>query len=193
MTVKVDVGFTESERAQVAALYWQAFSGKLGKVLGPEARALPFLSKALDPSHALVAREDGALLGVAGIQTERGRLVDGTFGDMQQTYGFWGAVWRVLLLSLLERDLEDGVCQMDGIFVSAEARGKGVGTALLEAVSDHARQSGARVVRLDVIDINPRAEALYRRRGFKPLKRERTGPFKWVFGFESALKMERVV
>ncbi|MGH1356013.1 MAG: GNAT family N-acetyltransferase [Thalassovita sp.] len=193
MTVKVDVGFTEDERAMVAALYWQAFREKLGKVMGPEDKALPFIIKALDPSHALVARQDGVLLGVAGIKTADGTLVDGDFVDMRRTYGMLGALWRIGLLSMLERELEPDVCQMDGIFVSAQARGKGVGTILLDAVADHARQTGARVVRLDVIDTNPRAEALYRRRGFVPLKRENTGPLKWVFGFGSALKMEREV
>lgn len=193
MTVKVDVGFTQEERPEVAALYWQAFEGKLGFALGPAERALPFISKALDPTHALVARADGVLLGVAGIKTDKGRLVDGDFSDMRASYGLFGALWRVALLMVLERDLEPGVCQMDGIFVNARARGQGVGTVLLEAVADQARQSGARVVRLDVIDTNPRAEALYRKRGFVPVKREHTGPFKWIFGFGSALRMERAV
>ncbi|MBA83383.1 GNAT family N-acetyltransferase [Thalassobius sp. S69A] len=193
MAVTIDAGFTEAERPQVARLYWQAFGAKLGKVLGPDRRALAFLEQALTPEFALVARRDGALLGVAGFQTPQGGLVGGGFAGMARVYGLFGAAWRAALLSVLERRVEAGIFQMDGIFVSAGARGQGVGAALLEAVALRARQQGARAVRLDVIDTNPRAEQLYRRVGFQPLKREHTGPFKWVFGFGSALKMERPV
>ena len=72
MAVTIDAGFTEAERPQVARLYWQAFGAKLGKVLGPDRRALAFLEQALTPEFALVARRDGALLGVAGFQTPQG-------------------------------------------------------------------------------------------------------------------------
>lgn len=190
MTLRVDARFHEDERARVARLYWQAFGPKLGKVLGPEPRALRFIERVLNPRFALVAREGDVLLGVAGVKTSQGGLVGGKLADLRAEFGLFGALWRGLFLSLLERDLEPGVCQMDGIFVEPSARGKGVGTALLTAVADLAHSSGARVVRLDVIDTNPRAEALYARQGFEPVSREETGPFRWIFGFKSALRME---
>lgn len=193
MQVTVDAGFTEEERPQVARLYWQAFGPKLGKVLSPEPKALKFLERVLCPDFALVARVDGVLQGVAGVKTDQGALVQGGLRDLRAVYGLWGAVWRGALLSVLERDLEPGICQMDGIFVRAAARGQGLGMVLLEAVAALARDQGARAVRLDVIDTNPRAEALYRRQGFVPKGREQTGPFKWVFGFGAALRMERAV
>lgn len=193
MAVTINAGFTEAERSEVAQLYWQAFGQKLGKVLGPEARALIFLKTALMPEFALVARRNGALVGVAGFQTKDGGLVGGEFAEMTRIYGLLGAAWRIALLAVLERQVEPGIFQMDGIFVHPEARGQGVGGALLEAVAQLARRQGARAIRLDVIDTNPRAEQLYRRVGFQPLRREYTGPFKWVFGFGSALKMERPV
>jgi RimJ/RimL family protein N-acetyltransferase len=41
-------------------------------------------------------------------------------------------------------------------------------------------------VRLDVIDTNPRARALYERKGFVATGEQKLGPLKPVFGFSSA-------
>ena len=82
---------------------------------------------------------------------------------------------------------------MDGICVSKEARGKGIGTALLDAISEMAKERGLREVRLDVIDSNPRAKALYTRRGFVEGKTTQMGPLKYVFGFKSATTMRLAV
>ena len=192
--IAISTGFADEERAHVAALYWQSFGAKLTHVLGPKERAEAFFVQILNPKFALIARDQaGTLLGLAGLKTAEGGLLDGTFSELSRSYGWFGAVWRGAVLSVLERNLQDGVLQMDGIFVDATARGRGVGTALLSAVSDQARARGATSVQLDVIDTNPRARALYEKVGFRPVSEERTGPFKWVFGFSSATRMERPV
>jgi ribosomal protein S18 acetylase RimI-like enzyme len=113
--------------------------------------------------------------------------------DLAKTYGWPGAIWRGAVLSVLERKLQEDVLQMDGIFVNAFARGQGVGTALLSAIFEEAKTRGLKTVQLDVIDTNPKARKLYEKVGFTPMSEEITGPFKWVFGFSSATKMERAV
>lgn len=193
-SLTISPGFDACERAQVAGLYWQAFGAKLGKVMGPDARAIGFFETVLNPDFALVARgPDGGMLGLAGFKTGQGGLVEGTFTQMARVYGWFGAAWRALMLSVLEREVQPGVFLMDGIFVDAAARGMGVGTALLQAVADEAEKRGLGQVQLDVIDVNPRARALYERVGFRALKTEHTGPFHWVFGFESATRMVREI
>ncbi len=194
MTVTVSQGFTEAERSQAAALFWQAFAAKLHKVMGPDDKGLAFFERALAPDFALVARDSsGRLLGLAGFKTAEGGLAGGSLSDLARVYGWFGALWRGMVLSVLERDLKPGVFQMDGIFVAAEARGQGVGTMLLSAIKDEARSRGMAEVQLDVIDTNPRAQALYEREGFKPVGYEKTGPFRHLFGFSSATKMSWAV
>lgn len=190
----ISAGFDASERRQVAGLYWQAFGAKLGRVMGPDTRAIGFFEAVLNPDFALVARgPDGRMLGLAGFKTGQGGLVEGTYAQMAQTYGWFGAAWRALMLSVLEREVQPGIFQMDGIFVDASARGQGVGTLLLQAVVLEAKKRGLGQVQLDVIDINPRARTLYERVGFRAVNCEQTGPFRWVFGFESATRMVRDV
>ncbi|MBD8891496.1 GNAT family N-acetyltransferase [Roseibium litorale] len=185
-------GFPEAERQRAADLFWKAFSGKLGKILSPEQKALALLRDLLDPAYAICAiGADGRLLGLAGFKTSEGGLTAGGLKHLAGIYGWPGALWRGLLLDLLERPVEKGVFLMDGIFVAAEARGQGVGTALLKAVEAEARARGQARVRLDVIDTNPRARALYERAGFEAAGVEETGIFSGLFGFSSATRMEK--
>lgn len=190
--MRIARGFAETERAAIAALYWEAFGQKLGRTLGPGRKALPFVAAVLNPSHAICARDaDGTLLGVAGFKTVDGALVGGDFADLSRHYGLFGALWRILLLGLLERDSEDRRFLMDGIFVAPAARGRGVGSRLLEAIAQEAAERGYAEVRLDVVEGNDRARALYERRGFHAVGTQRLGPLAWVFRFRSATTMVR--
>ena len=184
----------DADRGAAAALYWEAFQEKLGMVMGPKAKGLKFIRRVLRPDHALCAHDtDGKLLGVAGFKTSEGALVGGDFADLQAVYGLFSATWRALLLNALERDTENDRFLMDGIFVTSHARGQGVGTALLRAITETAQQRGYKEVRLDVIDVNPRARALYERTGFEAIKTQHIGPLRHVFGFRSATTMIRSV
>ncbi|GGB40752.1 molybdopterin-guanine dinucleotide biosynthesis protein MobC [Roseibium aquae] len=185
-------GFSEAHRDDTAVLFWQAFSGKLGKILAPHDRALEWLRRILDPAFAISAvDESGDLLGLAGFKTSEGALAGGSLADLAGVYGWTGALWRGALLSVTDRDVNPDLLLMDGIFVADHARGRGVGTALLDAIVEEARKRGKSGVRLDVIDTNPRAQALYERRGFVGVSTEETGIFAGLFGFCSALRMER--
>ena len=190
--MKIGKGFEDRERPRIAELYWEAFGPKLGPTLGPRDRALAYIARVLSPEHAICARDGaGALLGVAGFKTVHGALVGGGFGEMAAVYGPFGAFWRVTLLAALARDTENRRFLMDGIFVAPEARGQGVGSRLLEAVAQEAAARGYAEIRLDVIDSNARARALYERRGFTAIGRSSTGLLRLVFGFRSATTMVR--
>ena len=190
--MRVAVGFSDAERPRVAALYWEAFGAKLGLALGPRDRALAFLTRALRPAHAICARDgSGTLLGVAGFKTIEGALVDGTAQDMAAVYGRLGALWRIGLLALLERETTEHRFLMDGIAVTEPARGMGVGTALLEAAAREARARGCAEIRLDVVHGNDRARALYERRGFVAVGEQRIGLLRFAFGFRGATIMVR--
>ena len=191
MSLTIRPGFAPQDHALVGQLYWQAFGGKLGKVMHPETRALAFIDRVLCPDHALSAYRGQDLLGVVGFKTPKGALVGGGFGDLAAIYGPLGAAWRGALLHLLERDAENVRFLMDGIFVRSEARGQGIGAALIEAITCEAATRGYGEVRLDVIDTNPRARALYERSGFRAVAVNDLGPLRHVFGFSSATTMVR--
>lgn len=179
-----------SLRDQAALLYWQAFGAKLGRVMGPEARALRLLSRIMRNDHAIIAMAGDRLVGLVGYKTPRGAFANGTFGDLWAVYGT-GGLWRAAVLRLLVRDVDNERFLLDGLCVDPALRGQGVGTALLDAVAIEAGARGYRAVRLDVVDTNPRARALYLREGFHVVKTTQMGVLRHVFGFASSTTMVR--
>ncbi|MEL6915288.1 MAG: GNAT family N-acetyltransferase [Pseudomonadota bacterium] len=189
MSVTVAPGFKEEHRAEVARLFLEAFGPKLAPALGTDPRAAAFIARCLRPGFAFSASEGGRLLGVAGIKTARGGLITASYADLRASYGPLSALWRGAILDLFERKLEPGVLQMDGIFVCETARGQGVGSKLLDAVLWTARMNRYAEVRLDVIDSNARARALYERYGFEEIGRMRAGLLAPLMGFREATTM----
>ncbi|MEM7567109.1 MAG: GNAT family N-acetyltransferase [Pseudomonadota bacterium] len=192
MAFRIEPGVRNTHRGAAAALFWAAFEGKLGAVMRPERKAIAFLTRVMDGDHAISALDEaGALLGVAGFKTADGAFIGGGLGDMTAIYGPLGGLWRGVLLDILERERDERHLLMDGIFVAPEARGRGVGGALLDAVAKEAARRGLSGVRLDVIDTNPRARALYERKGFVATSVADLGPLRHLFGFRRATTMIR--
>lgn len=171
-------------------MYWAAFGPKLSSALSPPDTAVALLAESVDPSFSIVARAgDGDLLGVAGYKSPLGSFVAIDFERLKRHFGFVGALWRGMLLSFLDRRPDAGTLLMDGIFVAERARGRGVGTLLMNAVKSKAREYGCPRVRLDVIDTNWRAQQLYEREGFQAVAVRNLGPLRHVFGFGAATTM----
>lgn len=88
------------------------------------------------------------------------------------------------------RPLGEGVCEMKRMFVTAEARGKGIGRLLVTRLIGDAVAAGYRVMRLDTSMHQHEAMALYEQAGFRPI-----GPYydvpddlrNWLRYYERAL------
>lgn len=117
---------------------------------------------------------------------------DAGLSHLFKHYGL-SALWRIVPLAMLERTPAKDTLQMDGICVSAQARGIGVGTALLDAVFQCAKDYGHSKVTLDVINTNPRAKSLYERKGFVAISEESTSVLRPLLGFDSATRMVKSV
>ena len=64
---------------------------------------------------------------------------------------------------------QDGCCELKRLYVVPEARGMGLGKALLDAVLETAARIGYREIRLDTLPDMTAALALYRQAGFAPI------------------------
>lgn len=190
MTVTLTHGLPDALRGQAAGLYWDAFGDKLYRVMGPRRKALAFFTKSLRSDHAIIALSGtGDLLGIAGFKSYKGSFAGGDWHDLRAVYGRFGALWRAGVLTLLERDIENKRFLIDGICVAEQARSQGVGTLLLHAICEEARARHYKAVRLDVVDTNPRAKALYERVGFVAEKTEQLGLLRHVFRFDATTTM----
>jgi ribosomal protein S18 acetylase RimI-like enzyme len=192
MGVTIFSGLHSHLRADAARLYWEAFGSKLGRVLGPDPQAMAFFQRVIRTDHCLAALDDtGGLIGIAGFKTSSGSFAGGGWEDLIAIYGHYGGRWRGCILWALNRETDNDRFLVDGICVARNQRGKGVGSLLLAGLYDEAARRGYRSIRLDVVDANWRARALYERHGFMATRTENLGPLRHVFGFSSSTTMVR--
>ena len=135
-------------------------------------------------------RLDQLWLAVAGLSAA---FAGGGMADMRAVYGWWGSQWRAAALWWLSRETDNDRFLIDGICVDRAYRSMGIGTALIDAISAEAAQRGYPAIRLDVIDTNWRARALYERLGFTATRTHHIGLLRHVFGFTSATTMVKNV
>lgn len=191
--VMVQRGVPAGAERRAAALYWDAFGRKLGPALNPPGKAVPFVAAHLNADRAVCALLDGHLVGLAGYQLDGRALTGGSATAVLRAYGHLRGLHRLLLLALFERHPAPGQLVMDGIAVDPDVRGRGVGSLLIEEVAAVAAEQDCREIRLDVIDTNPRARALYERRGFTAVRTEHTPYLRRLMGFGAVTTMYRPV
>ncbi|MFC8957454.1 GNAT family N-acetyltransferase [Streptomyces sp. NPDC057101] len=188
-------GVPSGAEERVASLYWEAFGRKLGAALGPAEDGRAFIARHLHHDRAAVALAPGGgrVVGVAGYRLGGRGLVGGGVRDVLSRYGLVRGLPRLAVLALLERTPEPGELVMDGIAVDPAHRGAGIGGLLLTEIAAIAAAHGCSRIRLDVIDVNPRARALYERHGFAAVRTERTPYLRGLMGFGAVTTMHRAV
>lgn len=125
-----------SDHAQWLPLWdgYNAFYGRAGETaLDPAVTAMTWsrVFDAYEPVHGLVAEQDGRLIGLVHYLFHRSTT------------------------------MIEPLCYLQDLFTTAEARGKGVGRALIEAVYDAARTAGASRVYWQTHETNATAMKLY--------------------------------
>jgi ribosomal protein S18 acetylase RimI-like enzyme len=129
-------------------------------------RALPLLAAQFD-EHAIALSHDALASAVhAMVSDERiGVVIVAVEGDRDV-----GVCAAPLTFTLEVGGLAGWI---DELYVVPDARGRGIGTQLLDAATALLRERGARAVDLEVDRDHTRACALYERAGFVHLGRER--------------------
>jgi ribosomal protein S18 acetylase RimI-like enzyme len=190
--VSVQVGLPDRWRSDAARLYYEAFRLKTNFLFGSREQTLAVLHCDFAAEQALIAVQGERLVGLAGIQHGR-PFLDVRFRTYVRVFGWFTALWRYALGIMLHRRARPGELVMDGIAVDEAVRGQGVGTKLLHGVIEFAREHGYQMVRLDVVDTNPRARQLYERVGFVATATHRHPQAQRVMGFSASTTMIKQV
>lgn len=193
MTFQIQRGFSDEQRPAIAQVYWAAFSRKLAPILGDSARTLAVLAETFDPAACLIAVDDeGRIMGVSGIEYEDGQFLRYRLSVMRAHYGSIGGVIRWLVMQVIHTAGDGKTVYISGLAVHPDARGQGVGTLLIEAVTAIARERSYDAVKLDVVDSNDDARRLYERLGFRAVRTARY-PFLSPLGFTGVTTMVKPI
>jgi ribosomal protein S18 acetylase RimI-like enzyme len=158
----------ESDRTRAGQIYYEAFRRKLQPLVGQPAPTMRVLSAGLDLDMAIGARVEGELLGIAGLHSQAGIFSHVILRDSLEHLGLLRGVfaWAVLNLFGLGANCPPDELRIAALAVDAGARGKGIGSRLLDAVFEKGRLDGYQAVRLEVVEPNTGARQLYERCGF---------------------------
>lgn len=183
--MEVERGLPQSDRADAMEVFYAAFEAKLSGPLGADrVRAMEFLGRTLRSHNVILAKEGRTVMGILAFSAENDPVAADEFQVAKDIYGTLGALRRLALLAPMEHKQLPGALYVDSIAVSPEARGTGVGSLLLAEADAIALERGMKWVDLDVIDINPRARALYERLGYEVQATRSTGPLARLYGFK---------
>ncbi|PFG10768.1 MULTISPECIES: GNAT family N-acetyltransferase [unclassified Marinobacter] len=192
--INYHIGLPEKYRDSAVDLYDEAFGQKFAVAIPSKKKRILFLKTCLTLDYVISAIHKDKLIGIAGFQTPEGSLTGSmTYSELISQLGFIKGNWAAVIFTLYERKAAVKELIMDGIAVHSDARGKGVGSHLLKEVAKYAKDHKFNSVRLDVIDINPKAKILYERMGFKSVKIESYPYLKWLLGFSGSTTMELTV
>jgi GNAT superfamily N-acetyltransferase len=78
--------------------------------------------------------------------------------------------------------LDDATCEIKRMYVLPEARGRGLGKLLLEALEAEARRLGYAIARLDTGPEQPGAQRMYERAGYRAIENFNANPFASFWG-----------
>jgi ribosomal protein S18 acetylase RimI-like enzyme len=191
--IEVKRGLKDEHRMKAAEIYTEAFYPKYARFVKDKTKVIRLIETDLVNGYAICAYHDGDLVGLAGIHHNNRTLVEFRYKTFLKVFGFPGIFAYPMLMLFYNRKPKQDELLMDGIAVSREMRGKGAGTKLLKTVFDFAVENGYKSVRLDVIDTNPRAKALYERMGFQTVK-TRSYPFMMnISGFKKVFTMVKTI
>ena len=185
-------GMPDEFKPTAATLYYDAFGCKLRPIIGEASTGIPLIEGSLQSACCICACTKDELLGVAGFRHNRHKFVHLQYHALVQQFGLLSGLIRYAIFAATDRLPKPYELVMDGIAVSAAARGQGIGTQLLDALYQFAQQHGYRSIRLDVINTNPNARRLYERVGFVP-KATHAYPFLSSLGFTAVTTMTRAV
>ena len=193
ISIEIRNGFAEKDREKIVTMYWNAFAEKLKKILtGTQAKE--YLRDSFDQQFALCAyTNDDELVGVAGLYETAGCFCDISFNSMIKYYGVIGSFWRTAIFWILDRPVKENELWLDDLFVDENFRGHGVGGKLLVATEAEAKKRKKQKIILEVVDHNVAAKRLYLRHGYKVIKKNYLGIFKYFFDFESSKEMTKEI
>ncbi len=191
--VELRLGMPEEFRREVAEIVYEAFRQKLAPLIGGPEKGAAILENALDPALAIVAVCRGQLVGVAGLQYDGRNFVTPRRSEFVRQFGALSGTLRFVMFMVFALAYGQKDMYIDILAVAPAMRGKGVGTLLLDAVFQTAREKGFKSVSLEVVDTNPDARRLYERLGFVA---RRTYPYPYlrgIAGFSASIKMVKTL
>lgn len=193
--LKITNTLNDIQKREVASLYYKAFPKKFHALwifTKTETQAVAILYKSLRYKKGIYVLKEDKVLGFIGLEKGDGYFAPLDYASFREAFHMPGASWRYLaygIYRLFHGKTEADAIHIDPIVVSQQARGKGIGSRLLETTFRYGKALGKNKVILEVVDTNPMAKKLYERLGFRVVKEENISCLSRRTGFNKVYHM----
>ena len=195
MTEEVRIAHTLEGRHvnHALSIFYEAFADKFRIGFSNEDQVRRLFHDSINRDNCIVALQGDELLGILTHQTTQGEFFQLRLGALFGRFWLWRALRMLLNLLLLNESAKPDEFIVSTISVSSDARGLGVGTRLMNAAEELARQRGKNFMSLGVIGKNEAARRLYERLGYRVTASQRGRLIRWVTGDDVAHRMEKTL
>ncbi len=194
--IQITQTLSESQKDGILEIIYNAFEKKISNLeLKPKSKeqGMRIIKKSANFEQGLYGLYKSQIIGGVGMNFREKRFYYFQWELLKKEFGFFGALWRSIVQKFSVDNLKDNELYIGSIAVAEDYRGKGFGTQLLNTVNDFAKKNGFETIILDVVDTNPRAYELYKRFGFKVIKKRKFGFITRSAGFSFTYKMKYLV
>ncbi len=193
--MEIKFGLDEKYKEQMVELFFETLGEKVIPVLGNGIKSRKLYCNNIDLEKCIFAVENNTVLGFLAFQNSEGNFFDFGLREIISIYGPIKGFIKALILSTWEHKVSAGEIYIDSLAVNESARGKKIGTKLIDCIENYAKQNNYKKITLDVIGINIRAKKLYERIGFKVTKEQNIYPLNKLMGvnFTKIIAMEKIL
>ncbi len=193
MNIEIIRDLYDAHRERFGQIFYDAFH-ELYRFLAPREKATILLARSARSDRIISALYDGQFAGASTLDMEGEDIYAWRAEDFREILGrFHGAIKYFLAQKMRGESIIEGAIRIDQLAVAQEMRGRGVGTALLAATEDYARDHGFESVQLEVTDTNPRARSLYERVGYEAVETKHIPLLRPLIGFSAYTIMIKLV
>jgi len=176
-------GLSKNYNSITAELFLNALGEKFTPILGDQIKAKELLELSINPQNCFSAIGETEMLGLLAFQIKNTNFLSFTLKNIFSVYGLMNGIVKAIGLSMLIHKSDSDEIYLEAIAVNESARGKGVGTQLINALFLFAKENNFKSITLQVIDTNPKAKELYKRLGFCVVKKSRIWPVSTIIRF----------
>ena len=190
VSIQIQSGVPEQQRITVATIFYESFPDKFARLFGDPRKAIPLISQLIRENRILSALIDGQVVGFAGLHYHGKHFLKFHIAETVRIYRL--TALRVILYFLITALNVHNTNQLhlEVLAVHEQYRNQGIGTQLVHSTIAFAQQQGFSLIRLEVVNTNPKAKKLYERIGFKQVQdHEITYPFNILTGFRTITDM----
>lgn len=190
MNIEIKFGIPKNKQIDIANILYENFQDKSKMFFGNKKKAITLIASTLENDRIFVAVKDKEVVGYAGLQCQKKSFSNPTLTKIVTIYGL--LTFRTLpflIVSLFNRPKYYQL-HLESLAVTKKEQGKGIGTRLLNATINYAKENNFSQIKLEVIQTNPKAKELYQKLGFKTSKITQIPyPFSYIMGFNSFEEM----